>query len=296
MSNKSNYNIRVFSEYPHLLTSSDNEFLINKNQIFKKQTLIPNDFKNKKILELGSGSGSKLLQFGLQGAEIYGIDGSSQQIKRIKANARKLKLKSSKAKFIIGKIEELESKKFPKFDIIICSAVLHHVHDWRKVISFSSKTIKSKGFIYLTWCDWTLHLSGWNIKNQISYRLGWNPKSRLLIGKFIFGWWDKRRNRHDLDSDSYFADLYAAYYIPISFGLIKKELEKNNFKILNALPETTVDNYLTSCEVAKKFGEKYNFLKKLRNTKLSKSINFLFRLRHFFMPSHGPRAVSATKK
>jgi len=294
--NISDHNISVFSETPHGLAYDNIEILnfIRKfsKQGLKKQTGIPNDWKGKNVIEFGCGAGMKILQFALNGANVWGVDGSKVQIERIKKNAQTLGIKG---KFICSKLEMVNPKSLPKAHLVLCQAAIHHVEHWQTLLKIISKVLHKNGYLYLTWGDWTTHLSGFNIKNQIAYRLGWNNSSRMWIGKFFFGWWDKKRNVLKLEEDSFFADLYSAYYIPISYNKMNKSLQKVGLEVINALPPYSVTQYIKSHEFAKSNSRFLSILRKIEKTPFVSLVNILLRLRHYTIPKHGPRVISAKK-
>jgi len=293
---KSDINISVFSETPHGL-ASDNKVILNHIKAlsksgFKKQTGLPNDWRGKTVVEFGCGAGMKILPLALNGANIVGIDGSEIQLARIRKNAKSLGVKGN---FVCSKLEEVNPKSIPKADLVICSGVIHHVYEWRRLLEIISEVLNDRGYLYLTWGDWTIHLSGFNIKNQIAYRLGWNNNSRLSIGKFLFGWWDKRRNILGLEDDSFYADLYSAYYTPISYNKMCKHLSKNGIEVLNALPPHSIKHYIRYHKFAGSNSRFLSFFKKIEGTPFALLINMLLRFRHYTIPKHGPRIISSQK-
>lgn len=294
---KSNYNISVFTTYPHADVPSDDEIIGRiRHQAkigFKPQTGLPNEWEGKTVIEFGCGSGLKLLPLALRGARIVGIDGSSRQIERMKRHAQLLDVKGE---FHVSRLEDVDPKSVPPADLVVCSAVLHHVHEWKKLIAIMAQCLRSGGYIYLTWCDWTLHLSGFNLKNQIAYRLGWSPASRLAVGKLLFGWWDKNRNTMGISQDSFFADLYSAYYIPLSFSRVRRVLEETGIEILNALPPHTAAHYVAYHEFSGQTSRFLPVFKRLNGTHWEWLLNGALRIRHYTVAKHGPRIVSGRKK
>ena len=297
MKNKTDVNISVFTDIPHgraddNSTHIDSIRAMSKKTIIKKYYGISDDWNGKTVIEFGCGSGHKLLPFGLQGAKLLGVDGSETQLARISRNAAELGIEGT---FIQSRLEDIKASDLSEADLVICSAVLHHVHEWAKLIKIISEVMKPNSCLYLTWTDWTLHLSGFNIKNQISYRLGWNTKSRLKVGRFLFGWWDKNRNVMNLDDDSFFADLYAAYYIPLSYQTVKNELKKNGLTIINTTPPHDLKHYLKAHEFSGTHGRFSEIFRKHENSPLKILINLMLRLRYYLVPKHKPRVLSARK-
>src|SRR3989344_3143754 len=83
----------------------------------------PLDFpKNSLILDAGCGTGDIACTLGYSGANVLGIDGSSNSIKIAKSSLAKLKLKNVSFKQCY--LEKLSPKR--KFDYIFCLGVLHH--------------------------------------------------------------------------------------------------------------------------------------------------------------------------
>jgi len=300
--NVSKENIDVYTQTPH--RNMDEEVFVNyiKQQSggdFKPQTMLSGiEWKDKVVIEFGCGAGAKLLKYGLKGAKIVGLDGSPAQIKRIHCHAELLDIKN--CQFIEGYLEDAQKNliehHIPKADLVICSAVLHHVGEWENCIRDISFALKPGGYLYLTWGDWTIHVSGFNIKNQISYRLGKDAQSRVKIGKFLFGWWDKNRHVKGIYLDSFFADLYAAYYIPLSYRRVVNELEKNNLEVIQALPPHDVNQWFQQKQIDGTDSFKLNIITTLSKVFLMKTIfSLALRLRHYLVLGHGPRIISAKK-
>lgn len=123
---------------------------------------------------------------------------------------------------------------------MICNQVIHHCSDWREKVRLFSKAVKPGGFMWVNWlsigCSWGHYI----LKNQITFFFGRTPEGRLKLGKFLFGWWDRRYNTQNVEENSFFADRYAAYYKIIFLGDMKRELEKNGFSIISTHPHVDV--------------------------------------------------------
>ena len=196
---------------------------------------IPSDPTGQVVYEAGCGAGLKLLGWAVRGARVYGVDGSPAQVARVKAHAAALGVEASIAHGWLENFETL-TKDFPRPDLIVNSAVIHHVSGWRDLLKQFGRVLKPDGILYLTWCDPSLSLAGFNMKNQIAYRLGWNAKSRTMIGRILFGWWDRNRNKMGVEAESFYADLYAAYYIPITARRMCKEIVSAGFDLIESRP------------------------------------------------------------
>jgi SAM-dependent methyltransferase len=299
--NKSNVNVQVFNEVTHSDMDDEKALKVIRRlakKDFKPRTgLAGRNWEGKVVIEFGCGAGLKLLQYGLRGANTIGLDGSPMAITRATRYAALLELEE--VAFIECRLEAADEalKDFPKADLVICSGVIHHVHEWREMLSHIANTLKPDGMLYLTWGDWTLHLSGFNIKNQISYRLGWNLQSRMSIGKFLFGWWDKKRNSTNIDWDSFYADLYAAYYIPISRGKMVAELNKNNLRVVSSNPANTIAQVLEQPSVQSSQTRKARWVRRLARYRMIRPLlDFAVTAKWYLLePTHKPRVISAQR-
>ena len=289
MENISEINVGLFSDIPHANLDVEKAAAaisqMAERRPFEKSTELSKiDWNGKIVVEAGCGAGFKCLPLALNGAHVIGVDGSDVQAGRARKHA---KILGVDAEFHVSRLEDIlsmwQTKGLPKADLVICSAVIHHVGGWRVLVEQFSEILKPGGRLYLTWCDWTLSLSGFNFKNQVAFRCGWNARSRMAIGKALFGWIDKGRNRMNLPNDSFYADLYSAYYIPISAGRMRKQLNASGFEISESYPPMTVQGWLDKPGGVSE-----------RNRKLVRLIpgwliEPLVRWRYYFITAHAPR-------
>lgn len=102
-----------------------------------------NRWAGKKVLEIGCGAGSDLLEFAKQGAIITGIDLSSKSVALTRKRLEVYKLR--------GNAFECDAERIPfrsgVFDLVYCWGVLHHIPNPEKVVSEIYQILKPDGEI-----------------------------------------------------------------------------------------------------------------------------------------------------
>lgn len=131
--------------------------LLNSKKIlqdsFKRNAFDLKFFKNKKILDMGCGSGRFSIALATLGArQVIGIDLGKNGLKIGRKNAKINKIEN--VKFVEGSVLALPFKD-NEFDFIFCKGVLHHTGDLKKGISEFFRVMKKngKGFLYLYGAD-----------------------------------------------------------------------------------------------------------------------------------------------
>jgi ubiquinone/menaquinone biosynthesis C-methylase UbiE len=98
-------------------------------------------WRNKKVLEVGFGCGTDLLQFARAEADLYGIDLSKRAVK---LTSKRLELYGLQANIIHGDAEDMP---FPDnyFDLVYCWGVIHHTVNPTKVSDEIYRVLKPGG-------------------------------------------------------------------------------------------------------------------------------------------------------
>ena len=117
-----------------------NPAIITEEPTFLK---LVGNVKNKKVLDVGCGTGRYTIMFSKKGAKVEGIDISQKMlnIARQKAEENKVKIK-----LINGNMLNLPYES-NKFDIIVSSLALDHVKEYDKAISEFVRVCKPRGKI-----------------------------------------------------------------------------------------------------------------------------------------------------
>ena len=102
------------------------------------------DFKGKKVLEIGCGSGIDSVEFAKNGAEVYATDMTDKAVTHTKKLFKHLNLK--------GKISKVDAKDLPFennfFDLVYAYGVLHHIPRVEKALDEIHRVLKPKGLCY----------------------------------------------------------------------------------------------------------------------------------------------------
>lgn len=131
--------------------------LLNSKKILQ-ESFIRNSFdirflKNKKILDMGCGSGRFSTALATLGAsQVIGIDLGKKGLEIARKSAKINNLKN--VKFVEGSVLALPFKD-NEFDFVFCKGVLHHTGNLKKGISEFYRVMKKrgKGFLYLYGAD-----------------------------------------------------------------------------------------------------------------------------------------------
>ena len=108
--------------------------------------LLLGDIKNKKLLEIGCGTGYQIIYFAAKGAQVTAIDISAESVNATKALCKKENIKDTEIKQMDAQSLQFKDNTF---DRIYINKVLLHT-DKDKVISESLRVLKKDGLIVFT--------------------------------------------------------------------------------------------------------------------------------------------------
>lgn len=104
------------------------------------------DIKGKKILDAGCGTGEKSIFFSKNGAKVTSIDLSSGQLNILKD---RMKEEGLEIKIFQKDIVNDNLYSLGKFDVIVCTGVLHHTEDAYKGFVNLLSTLEKNGIIII---------------------------------------------------------------------------------------------------------------------------------------------------
>lgn len=104
----------------------------------------------KKVIDVGCGSGRNIVYFLQQGVEVFGVDQNPEAIADIRALSCRLAPQLPAENFQVATITAMP---FPpeRFDLAICSAVLHFAHDpehFEAMVQSIWRVLKPGGFFF----------------------------------------------------------------------------------------------------------------------------------------------------
>ncbi len=133
--------------YGKMKPTSISEYDLEKEQFFRIANLklkqILGNVKGKRVLDVGCGTGSLAFYLAQEGANVMGIDLSSNLIEHCKEKSKILGL-SIEFKVMNAQIPDFEEESF---DIILGSRIIHHLPDISLFFNKCKGLLKKKGFI-----------------------------------------------------------------------------------------------------------------------------------------------------
>lgn len=96
---------------------------------------------DSKILDLGCGTGYLSLEFLSQGFHVTGVDLSREMLQAFEESIPSAM--KQKARLVVGDAEDFLSKNQDEFDVVVLSAILHHLYDYELVLRQVCKRLSS---------------------------------------------------------------------------------------------------------------------------------------------------------
>ena len=117
------------------------DFRYNIDSPWLKRAVAFDRFRDKRLLEIGFGTGTDLLQFARGGALVTGLDLTPRSIEIAR---RRFEVYRQQAQFLIGDGENLS---FPdeSFDVVYSFGVLHHTPDTERAITEIHRVLRPGG-------------------------------------------------------------------------------------------------------------------------------------------------------
>ncbi len=177
---------------------------------------------NSKILDLGCGTGYLFLRFLRRGFDVTGLDLSNEMIQVLRNSVSENE--KDRAHLNVGDVEEFFEKNQEEFDLVVFSAVLHHLFDYEMVLKKACRRLKT------------------GTKIMIFFE----PLKQSVASSFSYAfhrglsWIDEKFYRFEMSmrdipllEDEYHHSDYQRQFGGIDPRDIEKVLREENFSILN---------------------------------------------------------------
>lgn len=224
------------------------------------------DVRNKSILDVGCGIGGFVVQLGLNGAKVIGVEPSREYSIITQKRITKYGLKD-KCQCITTRGELLP---FPEdtFDYVICLSVLEHTNNPNSVIKEIVRVTKPNGIILIQTEN---YFSFWDAH----YRILWFPLMPKKLAKFYL----RLRGR-----DPYFFENHITYTTFFSLQRYIKRLD--NVRDLNrSIIEEKLRNPKSIHSPLKRFVVNGSKVLRLNRIRLPQLIYWILFLRNIMKPS-----------
>lgn len=110
-----------------------------------RETMGFDRYPGKRVLEVGFGLGSDLMQFARGGSEVYGVDLTPRHVELA---SRRFLAFGMQAYLVLGDAECLQYRS-ESFDVVYSFGVLHHTADMRAAVGEIYRVLRRGGIVFL---------------------------------------------------------------------------------------------------------------------------------------------------
>jgi len=205
--------------------------------------LTPQFFKDKKVLDIGGGTGEKSLCYALWGADVTIVEPNEISCKVAQNLFEKLNLQEKLQVENIG-LYDLDMSKLKDFDIIICEAVLHHTYDPIEGLDRILKNM-NEGQTVLIALGEKHGTFKRDLQRKLVFKLAGNDEKKIIdISKKYFKTHIERAMKYILREED--AVIYDSFVNPqdksSSLEEICNTFKKNNLKYVSSYPKLDLFN------------------------------------------------------
>ncbi|MCD6227832.1 methyltransferase domain-containing protein [Candidatus Micrarchaeota archaeon] len=192
--------------------------------ILRTLNVKPNDFKGKRVLDVGCGTGEKPIYYALHGANVDAIDQSEKSIKIAKEKAGKLKVSVN---FICSDL--FMFKYSHAYDYVFSLGVLHHTNNPYKGFKLISQAVKPGGILTIG----LYHLFGRLPTTVMRTMLSLLPISFENKKRFVMRLYARRWKNEQVIFDRYLAPYESTHTV----SEVKRWFESDGFKVIGIYPK-----------------------------------------------------------
>lgn len=141
MSGATNRIKNAYDEWAEIYDTNDNKTRDLNYRCIRQQQL---DLRNKKVLEIGCGTGLNTIYLAGQATKVVGIDISEEMLVRAR-----VRLEEGNAEFIKADITKPWQLDDAAFDLIVANLVLEHVENLAHIFSEAFRVLQPGGTLYI---------------------------------------------------------------------------------------------------------------------------------------------------
>jgi len=205
--------------------------------------LPPQFFKDKKIIDIGGGSGEKSICYALWGANVTIIEPNEISCNLARNLFSKLDLQDKLQVENIG-LYDLEMNKLKDFDIIICEAVLHHTYNPIKGLDRILKNMVAGQTVLIALGEKHGTFKR-DLQRKLISKLSNNDEKKIIeVSKKYFKTHIERAMKHILREENavIFDNFVNPQDKPSSLEEICNTFKKNNVNYLSSYPKLDLFN------------------------------------------------------
>lgn len=205
--------------------------------------LPPQFFRDKKVIDIGGGTGEKSLCYALWGADVTIVEPNEISCKSAQNLFSKLNLQNKLQVENTG-LYDLDMNKLKDFDIIVCEAVLHHTYNPIEGLNIILKNM-IEGQIVLIALGEKHATFKRDLQRKLVFKLAGNDEKRIVeISKKYFKTHIERAMKYILrEEDAVIYDTFVnPQDKPSSLEEICNTFKKNNVNYLSSYPKLDLFN------------------------------------------------------
>lgn len=256
------------------------KYIKNHLNLFNENLKFPTElFENKKVLDLGCGTGEVDLVLSTFGAKCFGIDFNELSINRAKKLKKKYKVKNVTFKKL--SIEDYKVQK-NNYDISISFGVIAHVYDREKLFEKLVKSTKKNGYIILGYVEDAGLIQRLLHRAIIRKLSNNNEKNVFQLAKKIFSEHLRRSIKYGFRSEDGIINDYLVNqaYVGISMSQLIKWQKKFKLKFYSKSPDASlpfrVDPGFQTSILKDKINQELFAISSLRSIFAQKTDSFVF--------------------
>lgn len=298
--------LKLYKKYNPSVPTNFKKLMKINEKVFLKLSFPLRFFKNLTVGDFACGTGEFCMLAARNKAKVQGFDFNKISIDIAKKNSKKLKIKN--CKFYTK--EFFQTKK--KFDMVICTAALHHLPDPYKGLKYLKSRVKKDGFLFVSFglnssnivhnilklivrnwgkkIDDIKNTSKFLFKNHIDrcVKFGLREEDNVIADQFVNNqhhYLDLRKVHKILDKEFVLHSSWPPKFLPLADSINNISTKKNNLIPSELLwsTKTFEDSSRIKKFTSKKNHRSFIKIKNILNNNRNRSINEILKQNKFLI-------------